>query len=261
MKSRYLLATLILGLGLTMALLLLLDTPATGLPVAHAVSYTVCPAGPPDCNYSTVQAAVDATSEGDVVKVATGTYTDVNNYGGDAQAVYISKTLTIRGGYISTFSDPPDPEANPTTLDAQGQGRVLHIIGNISPTVEGLNIIGGDTSGNGGGIVVNDEAMLALSHSVVTDNMAGGKGGGVAINNGSSAIITNSKIYANKASFEGGGISANRDSYLNLLRSRVVANVSLDNDAGGINCDYCSSTYIENSIIAGNASARWAGGL
>lgn len=63
--------------------------------------------------------------------------------------VYISKTVTIRGGYTTTngFADPPNPDTNPTTLDAQGQGRVLYITGDISLTIEGLRITGGESAG------------------------------------------------------------------------------------------------------------------
>jgi len=33
---------------------------------------TVCPAGPPDCDYAVIQDAVDAAADGDIIKVATG---------------------------------------------------------------------------------------------------------------------------------------------------------------------------------------------
>ena len=43
--------------------------------------------------YTTVQAAVDDVDDADdIVKVAAGTYTGVNSYGGESQLVYISKT-------------------------------------------------------------------------------------------------------------------------------------------------------------------------
>ena len=42
------------------------------------------------------------------------------------------------------------PTTTPTTLDAQRQGRVLYITGDINPTIEGLSITGGNAAGLGG---------------------------------------------------------------------------------------------------------------
>ena len=163
MKSRGKHLVFALGLGLTLLLVL---SAAAGLgggpPVAQAQgpdgynTYYVaadgdCGAGYTPC-YANVQDAVDAVdAPNDVVKVAAGVYADMNYYGGLAQVVYISKSLTIRGGYTTTNWTTPDPVANPTTLDARGLGRVLVITGTITPTVEGLRITGGNARGLGGG--------------------------------------------------------------------------------------------------------------
>ena len=97
---------LTLALGAALFLLWLLTSFAMRLPVAHANDLTVCLSGP--CDYTSIQAAVDAAIPGDVIKVAAGVYTGVNSYGGLTQTVYISKSLTIRGGYTTTdWSIPP----------------------------------------------------------------------------------------------------------------------------------------------------------
>ena len=78
----------------------------------------------PGITYTTVQAAVDAAIGGDVVKVA-GYCAGVEARDGVTQMVYINKSITLRGGYTITNWTVSDPVANPTTLDAQGQGRVI----------------------------------------------------------------------------------------------------------------------------------------
>ena len=107
--------------------------------------------------YATVQQAVDAANPFDSIKVASGNYTDISirprddytTTGVVTQVVYLSKTLTILGGYTPDNWNTPDPESNVSKLDAQGEGRVFYITGEINPKIEGLHITGGDAAGLG----------------------------------------------------------------------------------------------------------------
>jgi pectin methylesterase-like acyl-CoA thioesterase len=125
-------AVLILPLGLVPVILLVL--PGSVRVTASSSTCTselrVCPTG---CDYSSVQAAVDAARDGDLIKVAEGTYTDIHarprnditTTGIVTQVVYISKTVVIQGGYTVTDWTMPFPITQPAILDAQGQGRVI----------------------------------------------------------------------------------------------------------------------------------------
>ena len=226
-----------LGLGLTVALLWLSGHSEARLLVARAASYTVCPAGPPTCDYSVIQDAVDAAGDGDVIKVATGTYDDINNYNGLAQVVYIIKSVTIRGGYTTAFTEPPDHEANPTILDAGGQGRVIYIGGNISPTIEGLRITGGRSVGEWGW------------------------GGGVRIS-GAAATIRNNQIFSNTA-HDGGGLRL--DYSAAILEGNTIYSNTVDDGGGGLFLSFSPATLIGNNISGNtaftNALTAQGGGL
>ncbi|TET82114.1 MAG: hypothetical protein E3J37_07905 [Anaerolineales bacterium] len=237
MNKKSMFIPLALGLGLTVALMWLLSPSGSGLPVARAASYTVCPAGPPTCDYSVIQDAVDAAGDGDVIKVATGTYDDINNYNGLAQVVYIIKSVTIRGGYTTAFAEPPDPEANPTILDAGGQGRVIYIEGNINPTIEGLRITGGRSVG------------------------PWGWGGGVRIS-GAAATIRNNQIFSNTA-HDGGGLRL--DNSAAILEGNTIYSNTVDDGGGGLFLSFSPATLIGNNISGNtaftNAVTAQGGGL
>jgi hypothetical protein len=257
MKSKRLLTTLVLGVGLTMALLWLLSGPGTGLPAVRAADLHVCPNG---CAYSSIQAAVDAASDGDVIKVATGTYTGVSARAGVTQVVYINKSVTIQGGYTTAFTEPPNPKANSTTLDAREQGRVLYITGNISPTVEGLRITGGYVKASGGGIY-NKDADLALINTIITNNISSGinwpdgLGGGMYIETGS-VVLSEVQIISNSASYKGGGMCVWGGS-VTLNGGQIINNTANGPtywDGGGGMFVLGSATLSGGQIISNSAS-------
>ncbi len=236
-----------LSLALAMAFLLCTVTILTAEEVMAAAAapadiLTVCKDGPPICDFSVVQTAVDSAAPNDVIKVAAGVYSDLNSYAGLAQVIYISRAITIQGGYTPAFDEPPDPENNPTVIDAQGLGRSIAII--TSPDVDvvlaGLQITGGDATGLGGlvatdigGGILSIYANLTLSHSLVfsnTDNREisfASRGGGIFIGAGSAQIL-DTVILDNSGDY-GGGISA-YVTHLLLNNSQIVNN---EGGAGG----------------------------
>jgi len=288
--------TLCLALSLTLPLIALavLWLIPGGFPTQAqgATTHYVAPGG--DCGgaspcYAIIQAAVDVAVPGDEIHVATGTYTGVNDYGGLAQAVYISKTLTLRGGYTITNWTTADPEANPTTLDAQGQGRVLYITGEISPTIEGLWITGGDAAGLGGSHAPEDggggmyvitakatisnnwvfnntadeggglylwESDAMLSDNSVTSNTAD-QGGGLYLY-GSNATLSSNNISSNTVGYDGGGL------YLLFSRAVLTGNTIISNTArsgGGVYLRYESDATLKSNTIASNAASDRGGGV
>ena len=206
----------------------------------------------------TIQYAVNAASSGDVIKVATGVYTGVQSHAAPAgyvgaatieQVVYVDKTVTIQGGYTTTqgFATPPDPALYPTTLDAEGDGRVIFISGALNrTTIEGLRITRGSAIGQGG---------IWASEFVHYE-----AGGGIYVF-GATATIRDNEIYNNTAgptNGSGGGMC------LHSSNSTLVGNTITNNSAnnwlgGGVYLLSSPITLIENDI-SGN-SARWGGAV
>jgi uncharacterized repeat protein (TIGR01451 family) len=256
--------------------------------VASGGVVTVCLGGV--CDFDTVQAAVDAADDGDEIRVATGVYTGVNGYGGLAQVLYVSRTVTIRGGYTTTNWSMPDVEANPTTLDAEGQGRVLYITGDISPTIEGFRITGGEARELGGGPgfaphagggVYVDTGQPTIRDTTVAGNNANSGGGlylnqteaqlsgntiisntarygaGLALSEGAALIEDNTFEY-NSASAFGGGLYT-RFSRVDVRGNQVAAN-SASNGGGGVCLNNGRGTLVGNVVVS-NTSAGYGGGL
>ncbi len=231
----------------------------------------------------TVQYAVDQAQAGEEVRVASGLYTGVqgrpapSEYDGPTvvtQVVYISKTVTIRGGYTTAFTDPPDPETNQTTLDAQGQGRVIFIAGDpstnsgqaISPTVEGLRITGGDATGLGGskwgqdvgGGVYVITATVTISNNQAFSNTTPYQGGGLFLKY-SDATLSSNTILSNTADSGGGGLFLG-DSVATLNGNTVMSNTA-SAAGGGLLLADSDAVFISNTVISNTVNFGGGGGL
>lgn len=197
--------------------------------------------------YCAIQHAVDAADPGDEIRVAEGRYTSISTRAGVTQVVYISKTMTLLGGYSANFSTR-DPDAYPTTLDAEGAGRVLYITGEITSTLDGLRITGGDAGGLGGYYAGTYDA-----------------GGGMYIIT-ATVTISNCSIYSNTASTVANGFGGGMYLYhsaFTLTRSLVTNNLGSPTGAGygaGIAAQYCSPVLLNDNTVANNTASESATG-
>ncbi len=277
MKTRHLLTPFALALLALMGALALLGawddelSPSTwfGASVAQAQSGTgvirVATIGTDTIGCGSVitpcgslQNAVDQASDGDTIKVAAGTYSDVHTYTwfidpiypySITQVVLISGNITIRGGYTTTDWNTFDPEANPTILDAQEQGRGVYIAAGSTVTLEGLRIVNGrgaqEESGapdGGGGIGVElyGDTHLTIRNCDILSNTA----------------LSGDSIYSS-----GGGVYF-RDGTLTLENSRVVSNtaVSAGGSSGGGVYVRSATVTMTNNLFQDNVSDRFGGG-
>lgn len=282
-NSRLVALALGLGLGLSLALLwLLAGRPPAALARPPIKFVATDGDDSKDCSTiadrcRTVQRAVEVATTGDEIWVAGGVYTDANivNVG---YVVALTKTVTLRGGYDGSFTDPPNPAINLTTLDAQRHGRVISITGDISPTIEGFIITGGDATGLGGTIPGGQDAgggiYCRLAHptiadNVITDNVASSSasvaGGGIHLERCDQAIVDGNTIISNTASTggsgRGGGVSLDySDAMLsgNVIMSNT-ASTSGVGQGGGLYL-YWSDAMLSSNTVAGNVGSTVSNG-
>lgn len=248
-------------------LILSLFVPATTASAVVTIRY-VAPGGA--CGgaspcYTSVQAAVTAAAAGDEIRVAAGTYTGVNTLGGLSQMVYITKSLTIKGGYTTEDWLNQDPDTNATELQAQTLGRVVYISGaTTSVTLNGLHLTYGNADGLGGhsptsfenydagGGVYAYQSALTINHCWLANNAApGGYGGGIYKREGTLNIVA-SQFTNNEAGLGGGA-------YLYYGQSQIEGNTRFDlnrvtaANPGGVAITARSGTLtLTNSTIADN---------
>jgi hypothetical protein len=245
MRIRLVAGLFVVGVGFAIAILWLMDGRFAAVNAAPAGELHVCPSG---CPYSSGQAAVDAASDGDVIKVAAGTYTGVSAREGVTQVVYISKSVTIQGGYTPSNWTTPDPEANITTLDAQGQGRVLYVIGGRGSVIDGLHITGGNAFGQPGGHLPSDPD--------------GSSGGGVYVHGardpfGAEFTLINSHIFSNTAK-QGGGVYMSFCCEIATLRGNTFTSNSAERDGGGVLL-HAGAAALTKNVFDSNTADRGGG--
>jgi formylglycine-generating enzyme required for sulfatase activity len=244
--------------------------------------------GGDSCDCNEIQACIDSSSSGDIVKVLPGMYVEKVNFNGKniilgslfmttGDTSYIDSTV-IDGNADSTvvaFESGEDSTAVIMGFTIQNglaqdhvytgeDGGGIYCYNNSSPTIS-YNIIEGNiiinnssNSGDGGGIFCNDSSNAIIEDNTISGNSAYLYGGGINCNNISDAIIKGNIINGNSSNtVNGGGI---RCLYADLT---ITNNIIYDNTAvhgGGIMC-YHSDPMILNNTISNNSISSHGGGI
>lgn len=212
--------------------------------------------------YVTIQAAICAAISGDVVVLQPGTYTG----GGNRDIDFGGKAITVRS------SNPDDPGVIATTvIDCQNAGRGFLFAGNETGTsvLEGVTVVNGHTSGDGGGIVCQGASPTIrkcriLTCSAGTATMIGA-GGGLSLDT-TSASVSQCVITGNSA-FMGGGVycgggSARLTDCVIAGNSTIATSGSGNSYGGGAGlCLVLDGTILTNCTIVNNSSVHNRGGL
>lgn len=198
--------------------------------------------------YSSIQSAINSSSNGQTIIVHPATYNERINFNG--------KSITVRS------LDPNDPETiDDTIINGQALGSVVTFnSGELAASIlEGFTILNG-AAANGAGITCSNASSPTIRNNVIRTNTASVNGGGVFIAGSSNPTITNNRISDNRSTGRGAGIYIENSSP--LIRGNVIqSNISQGSSGGGIQLGTGSS----GAVISGNTiylnTALFGGGL
>lgn len=206
--------------------------------------------------YTHPQLAVDAASDGDVIKInGSGNYPQDFTRDGHDQIIYISKTLTLVGGYDSTFTEPQNYMFKVPIMPVSG-ARGIYIDNNATVTLRYFYFYG--ASGQAGSALYVDHANVTLQDSNFVEN-TGPYCAAFWMQNGV-MVVDNIDFYLNQAT--SGSAAAMCIDWAapgsRISRSRFSNNIA--NSHGAISATSSDlsierSYFLENSAISGSAGA------
>lgn len=157
------------NIGLLAGVLLVIASPAL------SATWYIKADGTGDAN--TIQDGINASSNGDTVLLAEGTYTGVGNY--DINFLGKSIVVTVQG------------VTDKTIIDCQGNGRgfIFNSGETSSSVLNGVRIANANSVGQGGGIFC-DTSDPTISFNVIY-NCTAGNGGGIYLKKSDAAVYNN----------------------------------------------------------------------
>jgi len=209
-------------------------------------------------DFPTIQDALDAAMNNDVIIVRAGTYVE--------NIDFLGKAVVLRS------------EAGPdaTAIDANSAGSVVTFQSaeGADSVIEGFTLFNGTGTVHrnwlcGGGIYCVDGSSPTIRNNVIEKNIAEHKGGGIYCDS-SSPLISGNRIGQNTITeartldHGGGGIFCNNSSAViwqnTLTRNGVEGKTSHQGWGGGLFCRSSSLTVADN-VIEKNSSCHAGGGI
>jgi parallel beta-helix repeat protein len=218
-------------------------------------------------DFATIQAAVDAAADGDVITVSPGTYFE-----------------TVQIADKSVTLESLDP-GNPATIDGNSTTERTLVVSNNASVIRGLRITNSGGSGLSGGLEISGGSPLIVDNEIagntgctgagltasftaaqivgnhIHDNVrigcSGGMGNGIAIIGAGTVQIVGNLIENNSTS-NGGGITLFASGPV-LIDGNTIRNNTASNDGGGLWLVNNSPATITNNLFIGNDAVDGGG--
>ncbi|MDE0889701.1 MAG: right-handed parallel beta-helix repeat-containing protein [Phycisphaerales bacterium] len=240
---------------------------------ASAETITVCAKG---CDYTSINAAIAAASNGDVIQLSAETYFEGSQIDTLGKAITL-RGVSNRGGYPASVLDGADAhrvlicqsgedaatvfdnlviQNGYGAIDAGGAGGGLYNH-HSSPTVTNCEFTNNTAALSGGGMYSRDSSSPTLTDCTFTNNSADRGGGGMYSGEFCSPTLTRCEFTSN-SSDHGGGMENGELSSPTLTSCEFTSNLA--NYGGGM-YNYSSSPTLTNCTFESNSAVDSGGGM
>ena len=192
-------------------------------------------------DYSTIQTAIIASSDGDTITVNPGTYTENINM--------MNKAITLQS------TEPTNPTVVlATIIEGNGESSIVCTSGEDSNTLITGFLITKSNSADWGGGICNFSSSPTVTNCTFSGNSATYLGGGI-LNADSSPTVTNCTFSGNSAGWSGGGMYNAHSLLTDSMFNGDSATYS------GEIYNYTPLTTVSGCTFSGNSATVSGGGI
>jgi predicted outer membrane repeat protein len=221
--------------------------------LAGATTHFIEPDGSGD--FTTIQAAINASYPGDIIELANGTFTGDGNRNLDP----LGKAITIQSSYANPLAciiDCADESELPY------RGFHIHRGESMGTVISGITITNGCDDGESGGAIFCDETSPLIQNCRFVDNLSNADsgwdgGGAISGKDGASPTIENCSFVDNVSLWRGGAIYM-LDADLTVIQCQFAGNSAIYGGAiygSTVTCSISNSLFHKNSAYGGGAMA------